>query len=375
MILYAFVAALTIAMACMVRRTNENTVTTRGQLINKIFLAAIFGVLFLLCALRIDVGNDYNTYIQNAHEVYVGGINVTEPGYNLVVKALYGIWGEENYLLLFGFFGFFTVLIYLAAMYEESEHFAISFFLFMTLGIYFRSFTTVRYYFALAVTLYSLKYVIKKDYAKFIVLIVLAALFHKSVLVVIPMYIICNRKWPKWFYAIIGVGATGLYIFKDLVMKIGLKIYPTYKNTMYLTENIGLKENIPSIARCVAVLALCIFCYKEAIKDDKSNTLFFNMNNMAIALYVGGSFLPMVSRFGYYLITAQIFLLPGIYMKLEGKKKKYVLYGILAFGGIYFLYFLKTAYNYGISVLPYKCCLFDTMEWNNVEEMLKYSNR
>lgn len=376
MILYAGITLFTVILGFMVNRQSANsTDITKQQLMNKLCLAAIFCILFLLCALRTGVGNDYLTYIQNAHEIYVGGITVTEWGYNLVVKCLYILAGSENYLLVFGLFGFLTIFIFMKAMYDQSDSFAISFMLFMTLGIYFRSFSTVRYYFVLAITLYSLRYVVKKEYAKALLLIAFAAFFHKSVLIVIPLYFICNFVWKKWFWGLLGAGTVALYCLKSYIMEIALKLYPSYEDTVYLTEGVGLKENLPAILRCILVLALCIYCYREAIKDDPACNLYFNLNVMAIALYIGGSFLPLVSRFGYYLITPQVLLIPSIFSKLEGKKKKIVLTVVVAFAILYFLYFLKIASSAGIAVLPYKSWLFDEVEWNNVEEVLMYSNR
>lgn len=342
---------------------------------NKICLAAIFCVLFLLCAFRVGVGNDYTSYVQNAHEIIKNGITVTEPGYNFVVKALYIISGWENVFLVFAFFGFCTIFMFMKSMYEQSEWFAMSFILFMALGIYFRSFSTVRYYLVLAITLYSLKYVINKEHGKFVLLIVLAAFFHKSVLVVIPMYFICNRPWKKWFYGIVAVGTVVLYALKDVIMEIALKIYPSYKDTIYLTMDTGLKSNLPGIFRCLVVIAFCIIFYKEAIKDNKANTLYFNMSVMAVALYVGGSFIPMVSRFGYYLITAQIILVPGVYKFVDKKKQKLVLICIMGIAALYFAYFLYTASKPGVQVLPYKTWFFNELEWENVEEMRIYTRR
>ena len=186
MILYTFVFFITLLAAMLVRRPQPIYAASRQKLLNRISLAAIFGVLFLLCALRIEVGNDYITYVQNAHEIYVGGITVTEPGYNLVVKLLFMISGYENFLLVFAVFGCATIYIFLRSMYDQSQSFAMSFMLFMALGIYFRSFTTVRYYLALAIALYSIRYVLNRQYLRFVLIILIAALFHKSVLIVIP---------------------------------------------------------------------------------------------------------------------------------------------------------------------------------------------
>ena len=84
----------------------------------------------------------------------------------------------------------------------------------------------------------------------------------------------------------------------------------------------------------------------------------------------------MVSRFGYYMITPQILLIPGIYKTVsDGRKKKYLFYAILAFSIVYFVYFLFTASKPGIAVLPYRSWLFNELEWNNIEDVLTYTNR
>ena len=121
-------------------------------------------------------------------------------------------------------------------MYDQSLDFSLSFALFMLLGLYFRTFNTVRYYFVLAVTLYSLRYVLKREYGKFVLLILGAALFHKSVLVVIPLYLIALLPWKKWQVAIGAVFAASLPLFQDFWMEILLKLYPSYQNTVYLEQ-------------------------------------------------------------------------------------------------------------------------------------------
>lgn len=55
--------------------------------------------------------------------------------------------------------------------------FSQTFFLFMMMGLYFQTFNTVRYYLALALALYSMKYVLERDGIKFVFWIVVAAFF------------------------------------------------------------------------------------------------------------------------------------------------------------------------------------------------------
>ena len=375
-VFYAGIAATTIALACLVKKQpqpmamqfHKRQELTRRQGLNALSLLTIFTILFLLSALRMEVGNDYETYVDTFHEIYVGGYVVTEPLFNAVVKVICELSGGENYLLVFAAFAFVTIWIFLKVMYEQTEDFPLAFFLFMTLGIYFRTFNTVRYYFVLAITLYSLRYVFRKEYVKFILLIVLAAFFHKSVLIVIPIYLIANMKWKKWYVAVLSVGAAGMLLCQDFIMKIALQLYPSYKDTIYLETETGLAGNLMSILRCVMVLVLAFLCYKETWKEEERNRFYIKLNFLAVLLYLCGSFLPLVGRIGYYLITSQILLIPAILGSIQDKKKKKVFTSMVIIACvIYFLLFLRSANQPGVRVLPYKSWLFFEKEFLNAE--------
>ena len=374
--LYAAIAATTIGLACLVNnqpqpvsgQLHKTNGITRRQGINSLSLLAVFTILFLLSALRMEVGNDYETYVDTFHEIYVGGYVVTEPLFNAVVKILYELSGGENYLLVFAVFAFVTIWIFLKAMYDQTENYPLAFFLFMTLGIYFRTFNTVRYYFVLAITLYSFRYIFRKEYGKFILLIGFAALFHKSVLVVIPIYLIANMKWKKWHVAVLSIGAVTMVVCQDLIMKIALELYPSYKDTIYLQTETGLAGNLMSILRCVAVLVLALVCYKDSWKKDERNQIYIKLNFLAVLLYLCGSFLPLVGRIGYYLITCQIMLIPAILGSIKDEKKKKILIAVVIIACvIYFLLFLRSANQPGVRVLPYKSWLFFEKEFLNAE--------
>ena len=391
MIFYGLLGAVTIALACLVdnrasccAKAVGGMGMTRRQARSCAALFTLFLVLAGTAALRIDVGNDYGNYVNIFHEIYVGGYVVTEPGFNWLVRFLFLLSGGENYLLVFGLFAVVTAIIFLKAMYDQSVDFTLSFALFMLLGLYFRTFNTVRYYFVLAVTLYSLRYVLKREYSKFVLLILLAALFHKSVLVVIPLYLIAALPWKKWQVALGAAFAVSLPLFQGFWMKVVLWLYPSYQNTVYLQKETGLEGSLMGIIRCAAVLLLGLSAYRETIKENRANLFYFKLNLLGLALYTCASFLPLVSRFGYYLITAHVLLVPGILMgmpdeapepggasalrllkKGAGKKKKVMFFLTAAFCLLYFAYFLLTAHQEGVRVLPYHSWIFTEKEWLN----------
>ena len=391
MIFYGLLGAVTIALACLVENRASCCAKavgrmgmTRRQARSCAALFTLFLVLAGTAALRIDVGNDYGHYVNIFHEIYVGGYVVTEPGFNWLVRFLFLLSGGENYLLVFGLFAVVTAVIFLKAMYDQSVDFTLSFALFMLLGLYFRTFNTVRYYFVLAVTLYSLRYVLKREYSKFVLLILLAALFIISVLPVISLSLIAALPWKKWQVALGAAFAVSLPLFQGFWMKVVLWLYPSYQNTVYLQKETGLEGSLMGIIRCAAVLVLGLSAYRETIKENRANLFYFKLNLLGLALYTCASFLPLVSRFGYYLITAHVLLVPGILMgmpdeapepggasalrllkKGAGKKKKVMFFLTAAFCLLYFAYFLLTAHQEGVRVLPYHSWIFTEKEWLN----------
>ena len=376
MVVYCLITVLTAALGFLIKRdmasvggglTAPGRPLQRRQLFNGICLTGLFLILTLTAALRVEVGNDYGKYVDIFHEIWAGtdeAYVVTEPGFNFVVRALYAMSGFENYLLVFALFAAATVFFFLRAMYGLSEDFGLSVFMFMTLGLYFRTFTTVRYYFAMALAMYALGRLLRREYAGFVLWILLAALFHKSVLVVLLLYPLALLPWKKWVL-LCGCAAGGLAVLlQGPILRLALVFYPTFQNTVYLSQGVGLLANASGILRCLAVFALA-FCCREGFEKEE-NRFYLKLSALGFALYTCGSFLPLVSRLAYYVVTPQILLVPGLLAHIgKGQKKKIALAAVLLFCLVYFISFLGTASGSGIQVLPYKTWVFTDWEWIN----------
>lgn len=368
MILYITVAAFTALLAGMVdnRPRRQPYVITRQQLANRVCLCAIFTILFALSACRLNVGNDYAKYVEFMHLVNCNAYVPTEIGFNLLVKLVYGLSGYENFLLVFAVYSFVTVLLFLLAMYEQSDEFGLSFFLFMTLGYYFQTFSTVRYYLALAIALYSMKFVLRRQWGRFVILVLLGAAFHKSLLVVIPLYFLASLRWKKWQLAVAALFSTTFLFLQDFYLKVVVFLYPTYEDTEYLEGG----TSYINILRCAAVLAFAGIVYVmeqreqegKKLKEEPRFWFYFYLNLGALVLYTLCSFLPIISRIGYYLTVSQILFLPMLLGRVKHEKWRRVFRaGILLAALFYFAMYLSRAANDGVLVLPYRTFLFNDM--------------
>ncbi len=336
---------------------------SREQCFSMLCLAAVFLILFGLSALRQNVGNDYAKYVEFMHRLYTDayiddpGVP-TEWGFNLLCRVVYGLSGYENHLLVFAIYSFVTVAFFLSAMYEQSVEFPFSFFMFMTLGYYFQSFSTVRYYLALGIALYSMKYVLRGQWGRFLLLVVAGAAFHKSIWVIVPLYFLASRSWKKWQVILATAFCSHFLFFQNFYMKLVVRLYPTYEGTEFLEGN-GI--SYINVLRCLAVLALTAVCYQK-VAQDRNCMFYFYLNLGALILYLFCYFIPVVSRIGYYLTVSQIFFVPALlgYLEKPAMKK---LFRFLAIGAciLYFMLYLRRAHQDGVLVLPYKCFLFQDM--------------
>lgn len=376
MILYITVAAVTVLLGSMVncRPVTQPYRTTRQQMCNRVCLFAVFLILFALSACRLNVGNDYAKYVEFMHLVNCDAYVPTEAGFNLLVKILYGLSGFENYLLVFAVYAFVTIGIFLLGMYEQSEDFPLTFFLFMALGYYFQTFSTVRYYLALALALYAMKFVMRGQWGRFTVLILLGSAFHKSLLVVIPLYILAVLPWKKWQLAAGALFCTTFLFCQDFYLKLVVFLYPTYEDTEYLEGG----TSYINILRCLAVLAFSGIVYwsgkrsGSTLGEEQKNAevgerydrahFYFYLNLGALVLYVFCSFLPIISRIGYYLTVSHILYLPMLLKRVEDRRwRKALRAGILLAAVLYFAIYMSRADNDGTLILPYKTFFFHDM--------------
>ncbi len=358
MTVYIILTIVTVGIAAFVSKQGygrEMRVLTRQRACNYVCLSAIFVLLFGVSACRYQVGNDYSRYEEFFHLIPLHQVVPTEFGFNAIVLGMQFLFGRDTKLTIFALFAFVTVCFMLKAVYDQSEDFLFSFFLFMTLSYYFQSLNTVRYYFAWAVAVFSMKYVVKRQYLKFLLLILFTAAIHKSVLLVIPVYLLAGLPWKKWQFGILAAAAASGFFFQDLYLKIIVRLYPSYEDTIYMDGGTSLIN----IVRIVGVFVFTLLYYKTAITGHRQNRFYFNLNLFALLLYTCGSFVPEISRVGYYMTAGHIFLLPSVIGRIENERqRKFWKIVVAAAAMLYFGIFLIKAQHLLVRIVPYHTWIF-----------------
>lgn len=368
MLLFVGVTILVLAMAYFYE--SENIQLHNGSILSGIrmknlwVMGGIFVVLSALSACRIASGNDYWNYTYMFSLIAQGRHVSSEFSFNMLVRGMQLLCGEDNYLAVFGLFSVTTVFFFLKGICDQSDYVWGSLFLFLTNGYYFSSFNSVRYYLVLAIALFSIRYLFREEYGKFLLWIIVAAGFHKSVLLVIPVYLaaymIAKLEWNKKRICIgtvlILVLALSFVFGKSIYRNLIFTFYPYYENSMFDHAD----YSVTNIGRCLGTLVLGLLCAKTGLIGKRNNKFYYLLNVGGLLLYTVGAFIPEISRVAYYLIVPQIFLIPNLLTSMEkGWKKVLFSAGVALVFCAYFVLFLKSAYSVDVRILPYLNWIFN----------------
>lgn len=364
MVLYLLISAAAVAAAAIVNKTEGMRAGSRGSLLRRSCLFLIALILMIPAILRQETGNDYLRYVEFFHLASIDAYVPTEVGFNWLAKAVYSLCGYENYLLLFAIYAVMTILAMLAVIRQQAENFCFSFFLFMMFGYYFQSFNTMRYYFALSLSLLAMTCLLRRRYAGFVILVLLASLFHKTALITLLLYPVAARRWKKRELAAAVVPGLAVLLLHEKAMELLLFLYPSWEGTVDLAS--GTSISWGNIAKCLAVLLLAYYVRADENPDTfrgRQLVMYRNSAYIGLLLYVFGWFIPEVSRICYYLTFTQIFYLPMLLSGLpeteQGRRQKKLLtILVIAAALVFFALFLRTAYRDTIKILPYKSFLF-----------------
>lgn len=366
-LVYIFLTIITVILGLFVKKEEylPLPICSRQKARNRVAAFAVYCLLAGVSACRIAVGNDYWVYTVNFSLISQERHVSSEIGFNSVVRFFQLLFaeGKVQYVAIFAFFSLTTVFFFVKALCDQSSSFAFSLFLLLTGGYYFNSLNSVRYYFALALALFSMKYVLRKEYGKFILCVLAGTLIHKSILLTVPVYLtarfLAGIKMKRWFFLLGGVFLCSLIFCQDLYRELIFYFYPYYRDSVFDNGRISWIN----ILKCVCVLLLCLLCFRQSLSDPEehmTNRFYFFLNLFGLIVYCCGSFIPETSRVGYYMIIAQVFLLPNLLARLkQGWLRRFCRGGVLIAFTVYFAFQLKGMYATDIRLLPYLNWIFN----------------
>lgn len=323
---------------------------------SKTLLFITLALLVLFAGLRSsEVGTDAMGYARSfikGNHILEGDLTervTDEMGFFYLEKYLSAI--SKKYIVLFMGVALLTYTCVLTAIRRETDQIVIPLFVFITLGLYTFVFNAARQGIAVGIYMLSFKYLYeggRKGFLKYCAFVLVAALFHKTVIIALPLYFLFRLRFSaKYLLLIVVLG----YVF-GLLMPAFLTFAGTIEQRYALYS---MTASGGEMLTLFYVLITLFFIYWRRYVDEHcldKYEVFLNMMIFGTLIYVVVQYNELyieMTRFAAYFQVASVFLWAFIY---QSEKKPREVYSLAIIVGhlLYFYIFCSRMAN----LVPYK---------------------
>lgn len=321
-------------------------------------IMVIFVPVFI-SSIRWYTGTDFNNYLLRLRVSQ--NFNLSEFT-NITNEPLYGLLNYIANLLFAGrdwsifflssliimFFIFLTI-----TYYEKYLSIPLSLFIYFML-YYLLTYNIVRQMIAVSIILFSYRYIMEHKFAKYVIWVIIASLFHKSAIVCIFFYLLSFKKdngskYMKYlFYLIICISPVIIGPILQLIENLGfISLYSDRYDIEFNGIGFGfLLDVIP------AVVPALIF-RKNIRNRNPEFDILINISLLTIPLRMMGYYQYWAIRLMHFSSIVQIILIPILIQSIKSKRERVICY--IFFIAMYLIYFI---YNFVINndgeVFPYQ---------------------
>jgi len=289
-----------------------------------LYLAVIFGYMWFLASFRQGIGFDYQNYIdifqrhKNApifDEMTAAGL---EPGFILLNKLM--SFFTINPAAMYGIYSFLILAPVALFIYRYCKDIWLSAWLYVTVTFFYSIMNFIRQGLACSVILLGYGFLRGKKPVPFIAVVLLAACFHKTALIMIPVYFLCHIKLT-WRLGAVYTGLTlVLYLASGFIVDTVTDfIFTGYKDTIWLEAGMPMRFLfIPAV-----MFAVCLSLKSVWEKRDPDANLLLSlvMFSFICWLFITNHFI--LERFGMYMYIFIIAAIPSALASLKAPPEIY----------------------------------------------------
>lgn len=302
----------------------------------KIAAAGSAAILSVIAGLRYEVGTDYPVYMSNYffyksakfEGLKYAGIYLTARIAELI---------RDDYATWFFLMSCLTVGVAVYAIYKYNDDFCLGILLYLFLGCWHNSFNVVKQCAAVSILLLGQKYLLNRNFAKWVLVCIIAASFHISALLMIPVYFFVTHSVTWKQIVIVFFASILISLSYDKLMNVMMLLKGLDKTDV--TQGVASRGvNIIRVIVNFAPLALVSFFRRNCTREDRKWSTWSNMSILNAALYFAGMHSVYLTRFCLYTEAFNIFLIPNLLAKSKNVSNKRIIQSMALL--LYFMFWL-----------------------------------
>lgn len=289
----------------------------------KSFIYISIIAILIIGGLRFEVGTDWFSYKNIFNSVSLISELTSfrvEKGFLLFVFIIKNIINDYSFFVFIFFLATFSVKLVIIKKYSTDIFISLMIYFSMVFLLY--DINGIRQGMAIGIGLLSIPYILSRNLTRFILVIILAALFHTSALILLPFYWIANMEFSKKKLIILTIGVLLIsiplrsFILNNPLMQYLLTIDRLSQYDSYLKDS-KMNSTVPLLSIAVlqrfVVFIFIMVNYEKLIANDKFKRLLLNGYVLSIIVFLLFSFsAEFAARLGFYYKSLEILIIPLI---------------------------------------------------------------
>ena len=293
---------------------------------------SIVTILVLVAGLRYNVGYDYPAYVYN-YFIYLNKEFdiLRQPALTLI--AIISDYIYSDYATWFFIMSLITVIPVTIMIYKESRYPCLCIIMYILLGCWHYPFNIVKQGVAASIIFCGLKAIMNRNIKEWITYCLVAAMFHVSAVLMIPIYFLVADRIKIKNIIIIIFGGLSCWLFYDslfyliFIIKQGEHLGSMSNQTV--TESVNF---LRILVNC-APIALFASIHKKCRNQNNIYLFYLSLINMMLNIASMNSI--YLNRICCYTNMFNILFIPDLLMRI---KNKFIVFVILLLYSIFWGY-------------------------------------
>lgn len=360
MLFYFFIIFISCFMLFLLQKTtytlqNNNSTQIHRKYFNKrhifVFYFAALPII-LTFTLRYGIGADYFAYKTIFELLHKADFNKYFTYHNLNIGSYYV---EVGYYFFNRFFCFdfpsllcVCSLVILGFIYYGSisitskVNFAWCIFIYYCTQFIF-SINVMRFAISITIIYFGIKFILNRNFIKWIVCVLLATSFHKTSIICMPLYLLANvdnKRLSKFRNGIWYLFVLGFPVIAKLLFQVAgnVPMFSRYfKTAKYMLNDFSFKPMF--LFHIAPVLLPLLIVKRKFLLGDKRASLLFRISLFEIPMRELGAFSTWLSRLARFPQMVQLILIPYVVGEIKNPKLKiFIKFYYIAWYIFYFMY-------------------------------------
>lgn len=182
-------------------------------------LFVVGGALILFAGLRdLRIGTDTGTYIRHFYASESFDIVTERQDFGYYVLSWFARWLSDSYAVLLVLIALIVVVCYMVTITRVVRQYEMALYLFVALSVYTFFFNGARQGLAAAICFLAIPFLLERRLWPYLALVAVAATFHKTALIILPLYWIASAqvRWTRLvilgFATLLTVAFLGVFV-------------------------------------------------------------------------------------------------------------------------------------------------------------------